>query len=255
MFFFRKLTPEEKLFSNHLQKILGFKPKNLSIYRKALTHSSVIKKNINNNQNNERLEFIGDAIITLIVTEFLFEKFPNANEGELTVLRASIVNRKMLNKIASEYRLAKILSFKNNNTYFHANNMLGNSFEALVGAIYFDRGYKFATKFIKNTISVFFPNLEEKYNGNNYKSLLLIYSQKNKYKLEFSTFENIEENEKIQHFLCEICLEGKFIATGKGWSKKDAEQIAAKKAYEIIMTGDMHNCASVINKDVNTLRF
>ncbi len=231
--FFRKISVEDKTLSKELRRIIGFKPGNLFYYKQALRHSSVSGKQSLKFANNERLEFVGDAIISAIVSDILFEFYPNAKEGKLSILRSTIVNRKALNSIASDLKIAELMDYKHS-PQNNMKNMGGNSFEALVGAIYYDKGYKKCIIFIKMIIEKYF-NLEKLIEQNtDYKSRLLQYVQKHKLELIIDTVENVERNEKNQHFICEICIENKYIASGKGWSKKDAEQQASKRALKSI---------------------
>ena len=235
MFFFSKHTTEEKILIKNLKNILGFKPKNLSLYQDALRHSSVCNRQ-NHFHNNERLEYIGDAILTATVTHLIFPMFPKAKEGELTVIRSSIVSRKSLNKISNNLQLPKLLKMKQDkNNPMAGNNIAGNSLEALVGAIFLDRGYKYALEFTDKIIQNHFPDLKDynkKKNDDNFKSALLSYSQKCRVPLEFITYENREANEFLSHFKTELFLDGKYLSEGKGWNKRDAEQLAAQKAIE-----------------------
>jgi ribonuclease-3 len=233
-FLFKKRNPEDKELIVILAKIFGFKPNNLSIYKEALRHSSASSIKINGYYSNERLEFIGDAILGAITSDILYKKFPKANEGHLSVLRSTIINRKSLNNIAMDLNLSKLITFRQVSQHKAMKNIGGNSFEALVGAIYYDKGYNYCIKFIQKIIDVYFDldNLIKQ--NTDFKSKLLQHSQKNKLGLKINTFENVEANEKNQHFLSEIFIDNLFISEGKGWTKKDAEQIASRKALDVI---------------------
>jgi ribonuclease-3 len=237
MFSFLMRTHEERIFAKELQKILGFKPKQLSYYQDAFRHSSVCNR-YNQYNSNERLEYIGDAILTMTVSNIIYPMFPKAKEGELTIIRSTIVSRKSLNRISNDLKLLKLLRIKEDKKNPPlAQNAAGNCLEALAGAVFLDRGYKYALKFTEKIVAEFFPNLKnynQKKNDDNFKSAILSFSQKNKINLEFLTYENRESNEKLSHFICELYLAGTYIADGKAWNKRDAEQIAARRAIEIL---------------------
>jgi ribonuclease-3 len=196
-----------------LKSILGFSPHKIEIYNNAFSHSSAkITKN-GHKINNERLEFVGDAIISAIVSDLIYKTYPDADEGKLSIYRSRIICRENLNNIACKLKLRKIINYRE---------------------IYFDRGYKYCYKFLSRVIKDY-SNLEYvKDKNKDYKSTLLQLIQKHRLNLSFNTFENCEANEKIQHFLCEICLDKKFLCSGKGWSKKEAEQNASDIALKIL---------------------
>ncbi|PLX08265.1 MAG: ribonuclease III [Marinilabiliales bacterium] len=232
-FFFRRLTKKDKILFKKLEEIIGFKPNSLFYYKQALRHASVISKDSERYSNNERLEFVGDAIISAIVSDILFEYYPKANEGKLSILRSTIVNRKSLNQIAKDLGITKLLEFKQSPVN-NMKNLGGNSFEAIVGAIYYDRGYKYCIKFLNQIIDEYFDLKNLIKQNTDYKSKLLQYIQKHKLNLVIDTVENVEVNEKNQHFISEICIDNVYMAMGKGWSKKDAEQQASRNALRII---------------------
>lgn len=230
-FLLKRISREDKNLIYSLKTILGFKPHNLELYETALRHSSAGIKRDGEIYNNERLEFVGDSILSAVVSDVLYSKFPKANEGKLSILRSSIVNRKSLNEIALELKIDDIIVFRNS-AKSSMKNMAGNSLEALTGAVYFDRGYKYCKIFILKIINQYFDlNTLMKENAD-YKSKLLQLMQKHKLDIAFNTFENCEANEKIHHFSCEICLNNAYLAEGKGWSKKEAEQKASFEALK-----------------------
>lgn len=232
-FLFRKRNPKDEKLRKQLEVLLGFKPKEILYYKMALRHASANKKQKEIRYNNERLEFLGDSVISTIASAMLYEKFPNAPEGILSVLRSMLVSRKSLNRVASELDLKRFMQYKEmkNN---EVKNITGNSFEALVGAIYFDRGYKACEKFVRGIFMRFFDVENLMKHNSDYKSRLLQYSQKEKFALEIDTFESMEGCEKIYHFVTEICIGGKFVSTGKGWTKKEAEQKASFDALKFL---------------------
>jgi ribonuclease-3 len=232
IFFGRKNEADKKLYKN-LKALLGFNPKNLQYYKNAFRHSSAGLSVDGYDNNNERLEFVGDAIISAIISDILYEKFPKANEGKLSILRSTIVNRTSLNNIAFQLKLGDLLIYRQTRNSA-MKNMGGNTLEALVGAIYFDRGYKYCEKFVGKIVETFFDLNKLMKQNADYKSKLLQFAQKHKLNIELNTFENIEANEKLQHFHCEICLDKIFLSEGKGWSKKEAEQIGSKAALVVL---------------------
>ncbi|HNQ67092.1 MAG TPA: ribonuclease III [Bacteroidales bacterium] len=232
-FLFKRKTKEEKELSDTLSKIIGFKVKNLELFKIALRHSSAGITHLGKIYNNERLEFIGDAILSAVVSDILYIEFPKANEGKLSILRSAIVNRKSLNKIAEDLHLDDLLVFRNTGNS-PMKNIAGNSFEALIGAIYFDRGYKYCKRFITAIISEHFDLKNLIKQSSDFKSKLLQFMQKYKLEISFYTFENCELNEKVHHFCCEICLNNLFLSEGKGWSKKEAEQKASYSALDVL---------------------
>ncbi|MDD3859854.1 MAG: ribonuclease III [Bacteroidales bacterium] len=232
-FLFKRKTKEEKELSDNLRKITGFKIINLELFKIALRHSSAGITLQGKIYNNERLEFIGDAILSAVVSDILYVEFPKANEGKLSILRSTIVNRKSLNKIAEDLHLDDLIVFRNTgNTPMK--NIAGNSFEALIGAIYFDRGYKYCKRFVTAIVTEHFDLKNLIKQSTDYKSKLLQFMQKYKLDISFDTFENCELNEKVHHFCCEICLNSLFLSEGKGWSKKEAEQKASYSALDVL---------------------
>jgi len=239
-FLLKGKSRDDKKLIKSLKVILGFKPHNLSLYKNALRHSSAGYVASGEIYNNERLEFIGDSIISAVVSDLLYCKFPKANEGKLSILRSTIVNRKSLNEIAAELKIDNLMIFRNSSRST-MKNMAGNSLEALTGAVYYDRGYKFCQKFILKIVSDNFDLTNLMKQNSDFKSKLLQLMQKFKLDISINTYENCEANEKTHHFYCEICLDDKYVAEGKGWSKKEAEQNASQKALRKLKSYDFSN--------------
>lgn len=233
-FLFSKKKKSSKLpvnFSLFLNTKLGIKPSNEDLYLEALTHSSY--KNIQNKSiDNERLEFLGDAFISLIVAQYLFKLYPSKQEGYLTQLRAKIVSREHLNKLGSAIGLEEFILYqKTGNNY---KSLVGNAFEALNGAIFLDLGYEKAQKSFEEYILK--PHLDIGkiiLENRDYKSELLIYFQKKGIKISFNTEKDEENNGRLQ-FVSSIISKEKKIGLGKGFSKKMAEQNASKNALSAI---------------------
>ena len=212
-------------FETFLNTKLGVKPLNEDLYLEAITNSSY--KNIQNQSfDNERLEFLGDAFISLVVAKCLFKLYPKQKEGYLTQLRSKIVSRNHLNKLGSSIGLEEFILYqKSANSY---KSLIGNAFEALYGAIFLDLGFERARKSFEKFILTPHLNIDKIILENrDYKSELLIYFQKKGIKFSFETLKDEECNDGLQ-FMCNIIANGEKIAEGKGSSKKIAEQIASK---------------------------
>ena len=217
-----------------IRQSFGFKPKNIELYAQAFSHKSVAKKNAAGLKlSNERLEFLGDSVISTIVSEYLFEKFPNEDEGYLTQMRSRIVSRKSLNSLGAQIGLEPFVNYLKGN--FPYKSLLGNVFEALFGAIYLDKGYKKAKEvFIKKILEKYIDleNLEA--NNIDHKSQLLIYCQKNKLELEFKTINEQTIKGSIS-FTMGAYINGELKGESTDLSKRSAEQAAAEIASQEII--------------------
>ncbi len=213
-------------FANKLKGILQFSPVNPEYYNQAFTHRSAALTNEDGSpKNNERLEYLGDALLGAVIADMLFHKYPFADEGFLTQMRSKIVSRENLNKLAQDIGISKFIisNTSNANTGKH---ILGDTFEAFIGAIYLDKGYKNAENFIVNRMIKDFVDLDMlESSDTNYKSQLIEWGQKYKREIKFST-ELISEESKL--FLSKVLIDNKETGKGKGKSKKEAEQLAAK---------------------------
>lgn len=226
---FRK---EKELFSS-LYSILGFYPRNIEYYKMALMHKSVAKRNAKGKPvNNERLEFLGDAILDAVVGDIVYRHFEGKREGFLTNTRSKLVQRDTLNKLAQEMGINQlILSAGHNNT--HNSYVGGNAFEALVGAIYLDRGYNDCMKFMQKQILQKLINIDKvAYKEVNFKSKLIEWSQKNKVRLDFKLVSQGKDNTGSPTFSYKTMIEGLEGATGQGYSKKESQQMAAKETLQ-----------------------
>lgn len=210
-----------------IRQNFGFKPKKIELYRQAFVHKSVAKKNTQGLKlSNERLEFLGDSVISTIVSEYLFEKFPDKNEGYLTQMRSKIVSRKSLNSLGEKIGLEPFVKYLKGN--FPYKSLLGNVFEALFGAIYLDKGYKKAKEVFIECILEHYIDLENlEANNIDYKSQLLIYCQKNKLSLEFKTIKEESAKGSI-HFTMGAFINGELKGQSTDLSKRSAEQAAAE---------------------------
>lgn len=209
-------------------KMLGFYPRNIEIYQQALLHkSSSIKAGKGRLLNNERLEFLGDAILDAIVADIVYKKFEGKREGFLTNTRSKIVQRETLNRVAVEIGLDKLIKYTTRQSS-HNSYMCGNAFEALIGAIYLDRGYRACKKFMEERIINQYLNLEKISRKEvNFKSKLIEWSQKNKFCVEFNLIEQSFDSDQNPIFETQITVENIPAGTGKGYSKKESQQEAA----------------------------
>ena len=231
MDFFKKFFKEEKgaSFKKQLKNVLGFSPDNVSLYKTALTHRSVRE---NADENNERLEYLGDAVLSALVADYLFMRYPYKEEGFLTEMRSKMVNRQQLNEIALRMGLKKITLYNKSDGSLKISQIFGNTLEALVGAIYLDRGYKKTAKWVTDRIilpHMFIDDLELL--EINHKNKLYGWANKNGKVLEFETVEEKVENGR-RLFTIAAVVDGNKIAEGKAFNKKDASQIAAQIAVE-----------------------
>ncbi|KAA6317074.1 hypothetical protein EZS27_032716, partial [termite gut metagenome] len=216
-------------------KILGFYPRNLRIYEEALLHKSIsVLSKKGHPLNNERLEFLGDAILNAIVADILYIHFENKNEGFLTNTRSKIVQREALNELAIKIGLDKLIKSSTHSSS-HNNYLYGNAFEAFIGAIYMDRGHKYCKRFIEKRIINPYINLDELSRKEvNFKSKLIEWSQKNKIKTSFELIEQFFDDKSDLIFQTQILLEGVSAGIGSGYSKKESQQNAAQIALKKI---------------------
>lgn len=214
-----------------LKTILGFNPKNKTLYLKAFTHRSMnIKDDKGNAINYERLEFVGDAMLSAVIASYLFSQVPQGDEGYLTKMRSKVVSREHLNELGKELNLIDLVESKIPKSNF-GNNIHGNLFEALVGAIYLDRGYKYCEKFVYSKIikpHVDIETLEGKVIS--YKSLLIEWCQKEKKIFDYEVYEDTG-NDELKHFSVKLSIDDKVIAKARATSKKKAEEKASKRAF------------------------
>ena len=218
-------------FFNILTQILGFKPKSLSHYKKAFTHRSLNRKDEEGNAINfERMEFLGDAMLSAVVASHLFKAVPGGNEGYLTKMRSKVVSRKHLNELGKDLGLIKHVQTNIPKEQFGV-NIHGNLFEALVGAIYLDRGYKYCKRFIYERVIDPYVDIEQ-LEGKviSYKSLLIEWCQKEKKEFDFEVYEDTG-NDELKHFAVKLRISSRVVAKARATSKKKAEERAAKRAY------------------------
>jgi ribonuclease III len=223
---------DKREFSSCLKKILGFRPGNLKLYEIAFIHrSATLTLPDGKKVNNERLEFLGDAILDAILSDFLFEKFPDANEGFMTKIRSRIVNRDVLNQLAVSMGINKIL-ISNVSSVHPTKNLYGDALEALIGSVFLDKGFKKTKKlFIKNVLNKYLDlNLIIR-TDSDYKSLVFEWVQKHKSNLIFTYNEEYDFKLKKSVFSTTLIIDKEELGDGYGDSKKEAEQEAAGKAW------------------------
>ncbi|MEY8849572.1 ribonuclease III [Psychroserpens sp. XS_ASV72] len=224
-------SPNDGNFFLQLSKIVGYKPKNKNLYIKAFTHRSLNLKDKDGNAiNYERLEFVGDAMLSAVIASYLFEKVPHGDEGYLTKMRSKVVSREHLNELGKELDLIDLVESKIPKANF-GNNIHGNLFEALVGAIFLDKGYKQCEKFIyKRVINphVDIETLEGKVIS--YKSLLIEWCQKEKKSFDYNVYEDTG-NDDLKHFSVKLSIDDKVVSKARATSKKKAEEKASRRAF------------------------
>lgn len=218
-------------------KILGFYPRNIELYNQALLHKSTSLRSEHGRPiNNERLEFLGDAILDAIVGDIVYKHFDGKREGFLTNTRSKIVQRETLNKLAVEIGLDKLIKYSARSSS-HNSYMYGNAFEAFIGAIYLDRGYTVCKKFLEKRIIGRYIDLDKLSRKEvNFKSKLIEWCQKNKVKVSFELIEQTLDEKSNPIFQTEVLIENISAGTGEGYSKKESQQKAAKMALQQIKT-------------------
>lgn len=216
-------------------KMLGFFPHDIRIYEQALLHkSSSVKSDKGRLLNNERLEFLGDAILDAVVADILYQKFEGKREGFLTNTRSKMVSRETLNRVADQIGLSKLIKF-NTRQSAHNSYMSGNAFEALVGAIYLDRGYYACKYFMEHRIIGQYIDVDRiSHKEVNFKSKLIEWSQKNRMEISFELVNQGFDSFHSPTFESEIMIEGIHAGKGMGYSKKESQQIAAHESLNMI---------------------
>lgn len=223
------ISPDKEL-AKKLRPIIGFVPNRLHIFKLAFYHKSMNGDQKSTTSNNERLEYLGDSVLSTIVADYLFKKYPNQDEGFLTKMRSKIVKRKTLNHIANEMGLDIILS--NYTQGKMSNSMLGNAFEALIGAIYIEYGYEKTKLYvIKNILTRYLDIHSLENQDDNYKSRLLEFCQKENRDINYVTVAKFKLN-KRDRFKIAVVIDGEQVATAEDFNKKSAEQAASRKAIE-----------------------
>ncbi len=233
---FRKIynyyfSPDKNL-ARKIKSVAGFIPNDLTLFKLAFAHKSSSSEKDYAMQNNERLEYLGDAVLGTIVAEYLFRKYPNANEGFLTKMRSKIVKRSSLNDIADSMGLEMILSEYNAARLSKA--MLGNALEALVGAVYIETGYNYTYKYVVRRIMRKYLNIHElELYDDNYKSQLLEWCQKNGKEVSYKVLSKYK-HDKRDRFKIGVFVDGEKISSADDYNKKAAEQTASEHAIKVL---------------------
>ncbi|RYU76763.1 ribonuclease III [Hymenobacter persicinus] len=231
--FFRRLLGQDRAFRQAIATVTGRTPDNVRLYHLAFTHSSIVRQqgDTGRHQSNERLEFLGDAVLGAVVAEYLFRKFPYEQEGFLTELRSRIVNRESLNGLALKIGLDKLVQLDPaQGRAARSRSVNGNALEALVGAVYLDQGYKAARKFVLGRLIKPFVDVKSlTETTTNFKSKLIEWAQRNGKAIRYDLTGEARSG-GVMEFSATVVLDDEAIATGMGLSKKQAEQLAAERA-------------------------
>lgn len=246
----QKLYKKIRLFSRIRQepyllfyRLTGFIPDNLGLYELAMCHKSTGVKDAQGNAvNNERLEFLGDAIINSIVADIVYHRFADKEEGFLTDTRSKIVQRESLNKLAIELGIPKLMQLSPKNGALHGNNIFGNAFEALIGAIYLDQGYERCKQFIETKLIASSIDVNKMANKEvNFKSRLIEWGQSNKVPIEFEVIETFHDRRNELTFQTHVLINGLVGGLGVGHSKKESHQNASKMALKKLQEDEEFN--------------
>jgi len=219
------------IFFKEIQNIIGFKPENIVFYEKAFTHRSTNKMDGTGNPiNYERLEFLGDAMLSAVIAAHLYNEVPTGDEGYLTKMRSKIVSREHLNELGRDLNLIRFVEIKVPTQHF-GENIHGNIFEALVGAIFLDKGYSFCERFIQSSVIIPYVDIA-KLEGKviSYKSLLIEWCQKEKKTFFYDVYED-NGNDGSKFFGVKLSIDNKVIAKARATSKKKAEEKASQRGY------------------------
>lgn len=229
------LFSREKPLYRALKNILGYYPRNIQLFKIALSHRAVPHRLLlNQNINNERLEYLGDAVLSSIIADYLYRKFPQHNEGFLTEMRSRIVSRSRFNRLAIKMGIDRLI-FAQEEYRSTSKSIFGDTFEAIIGAVYLDRGYRFTRRLVIHRIIGVHVDIEEVlHTETNFKSRILEYVQKEKKQLEFKVVQEVGEGYQKQYRV-EIIIDGEAVASGQDFSIKGAEQVAAERACEKLL--------------------
>lgn len=239
--YFARRDTKDKILSDFIHNNFGFHPKNIELYQLAFTHKSASESNVGNYRlSNERLEYLGDAVLSATVADYLFRLFPTKPEGFLTEMRSRIVSRASLNKLSQKLGFEQMIHYTHD-AHASFKSLLGNAFEAFVGALYLDRGYDFTKKILINRIIKVHMDLDQlEQTDVNFKSKLLEWSQKEKHHVVFKLLnEKNNSKEKIYHVVAVI--DNKEYGQGADYSIKGSEQLAAEKTWNMLVEQNIIN--------------
>ena len=229
--FFRYRNKSDRTLATSIHNIFGFYPKNIELYKLAFTHKSMSVKTTGYNISNERLEFLGDAVLSTVVAQFLFKKYPTKQEGFMTELRSKIVSRASLNKLSLKFGFENLINYARTNEHGKSKSMGGNAFEAFTGALFLDYGYEFAYKIMVNRVIKMHIDLEDlENNETNYKSKLLEWAQRQKRRVVFNQVAVKGVGyDKLYHI--QVTIDDEEYGKAADHSIKGAEQLAAEKTW------------------------
>ncbi len=228
---FRYRNKSDRALAASIHNIFGFYPKNIELYKLAFTHKSVSTKTMGYVISNERLEYLGDAVLSSVVAEFLFKKFPTRQEGFLTEMRSKIVSRASLNKLSYKFGFENLIHYSKTNEHAKSKSIGGNAFEAFAGALFLDRNYDFARKIIVDRIIKLHIDLDElEKNETNYKSKLLEWSQRQKCHVAFNQI-GVKGAGYDRLYYVQVTIDDKEYGKAADHSIKGAEQLAAEKTW------------------------
>jgi ribonuclease-3 len=235
--FFRRMLGQDRAFQQAIATVTGRTPSNVRLYRLAFTHSSVARQQgeLKRTQSNERLEFLGDAVLGAVVAEYLFRKFPYEQEGFLTEMRSRIVNRESLNALALKLGLDKLVQLDvGQSRAARSRSVNGNALEALVGAVYLDQGYKAARRFVLGRLVKPYVDVKSMtLTTTNFKSKLIEWAQRHGKVMRYEMSGEPRPG-GVMEFSATVMLDEEPVASGMGLSKKQAEQLAAERALEAL---------------------
>ena len=232
-----RLWGADREYYRAFRRIFGVTPDNVELYKLALVHRSAsVRMEGGGSINNERLEFLGDAVLESIVSDYLFIEYPDKSEGFLTQTRSKIVSRQSLNALAKELGLDNMVIYNSTGNFAHK-HLFGDCFEALVGALYLDKGYNTVNRIVINELLPRHINLEDLTNSeNDHKSRLIEWCQKSKRTISFATEADGEQRTSHPAFISRVLIDDMRIGVGRGSTKKEAEQNAAENAW--VLLGD-----------------
>ena len=235
MLLFRR-NSESNEFNNFFRNILGFVPRHTELYHIALTHRSLSGNHKGHRINNERLEYLGDAVLGAIVAEYLYRKYPMKGEGFLTEMRSKIVSRKSLGNLARKMGLPELVEHQRGHEGAFK-SLGGDAFEALIGAIYLEKGFRFTRRFIVDKLLCTYLDIDQIAQTDwNFKGKLIDWGQKNKQKVTFEIVRTLNrDREGRREYECRVNVDGKPRESAIGYTIKSAEQLAAEKTYKAIM--------------------
>ena len=233
---FKKRSANDKRLITAIKNIVGSKPLNLSLYQLAVIHTSKARKSkIGIKESNERLEYLGDAVLGTVIADYLFKKYPFKDEGFLTTVRSRIVNREALNTLGKKVGLNQLVQYdKSKRSKLSHKSLYGDTLEALVGAVYLDKGYRYCQKFVLNKLIIPYFNINELvHSDTNFKSKIIEFAQRKNKTVRFEIV-NVTSDRHHKEFTAQVYLDEKALGVGYGHSKKKAEQGASEKSCELL---------------------